>query len=281
MNTSERLRPLLAAATAAFFYWAALNFLVVPVRFLGGEMIAITITPLLAASLSGAFAMAVFESRSLGDLGLAWRDTSSRNFGIGLMLGIGGACLAVVPAVVLGLASFQSVTGNDYSWRSSLFTPLLLLCGAAGEEIAFRGFVLQSLMRAYGAWASILGVGALFGLLHATNPSATTLSVMNTAGFGALFGLALLRSHDLWFPIGIHFGWNATLPFFGVQLSGLTIRVTGYKLVWKAGELWSGGNYGPEASLLATLVLVVLFVTVFRLRLARGWAFLLDSQSQE
>ena len=81
---------------------------------------------------------------------------------------------------------------------------------------------------------------------------------MNTALFGILFGAALLRSHDLWLPVGLHFGWNVDLPFLGVDLSGLTIRVTGYELVWKAGDLWSGGEYGPEASILTSAVLVLL-----------------------
>jgi len=117
--------------------------------------------------------------------------------------------------------------------------------------------------------------------MHANNPGATTLAVVNTAGFGVLFGAALLRTHDLWLPIGIHFGWNATLPFLGVGLSGLTIKVTDYELVWKAGNLWSGGSYGPEASLLASAVLVILFLAVWKIPFRKGRAYLLDSESSE
>ncbi len=134
-------------------------------------------------------------------------------------------------------------------------------------------------MRGYGSWAGILGIGALFGIMHAGNPGATTLAVVNTAGFGVLFGAALLRTHDLWLPIGIHFGWNATLPFLGVGLSGLTIRVTDYELVWKAGNLWSGGSYGPEASLLASGVLLILFLAVWKIPVRKGRAYLLDSET--
>ena len=161
--------------------------------------------------------------------------------------------------------------------RAGIFTVALLFCGAAGEEIAFRGFPLQMLMRGYGSWASIAGMGVLFGLMHHFNPGSTTLSTVNTAGFGVLFGFALLRSHDLWLPIGIHFGWNAALPFLGVPLSGFTIRVTEYQLVWKAGVLWSGGTYGPEASLLASLRLLAMTVAVWRMPVRKGWAWLLDA----
>jgi hypothetical protein len=63
----------------------------------------------------------------------------------------------------------------------------------------------------------------------------------------------------------MHFGWNATLPLFGVNLSGFTMGVTGYGLRWRTGDLWSGGGYGPEGSLLTTLIVVALFFAVQRL----------------
>jgi len=37
----------------------------------------------------------------------------------------------------------------------------------------------------------------------------------------------------------------------------LRIRVTGYEMSWTAGNLWSGGEYGPEASVLTFVVLVL------------------------
>ena len=39
-------------------------------------------------------------------------------------------------------------------------------------------------------------MGVLFALLHAFNPSASVPGIVNTAGFGILFGYAFLRSHD-------------------------------------------------------------------------------------
>jgi membrane protease YdiL (CAAX protease family) len=225
--------------------------------------------------------MALLESRTLADLGLRWHIGAGRNLLSGVALGAGAALLAIIPPVLAGVAHFERIPGAEVSPRGAMFTPLLLLCGAAGEEIAFRGFALQYLIRGYGAWAGILGMGALFGLMHATNPGATTLGLVNTAGFGVLFGAALLRTHDLWLPIGLHFGWNTALPFLGVGLSGLTIRMTDYELVWKAGSLWSGGAYGPEASLLASGVLVILSLAVWKIPVRKGRAYLLDAPEAE
>jgi hypothetical protein len=63
----------------------------------------------------------------------------------------------------------------------------------------------------------------------------------------------------LWLPIGLHFGWNAVLPLFGVNLSGLTIEVSRYVYRWDLLPLWSGGDYGPEGGLLTTIFATTLF----------------------
>ncbi len=277
----DPIRPLLGAGLFAFGYYVLLNLIATVAAFLGRDMVAQTVPPLITASLLGALAMAIFESRKLSDLGLHWRGGARRNLLLGIAVGAGGAAILMLPPVLFGFAHFEGVPGAGFSLRTSVFTLALLFCGAAGEEIAFRGFPLQFLIRGYGAWVSIIGIGALFGLLHSFNPGATPLSIANTAGFGILFGFALIRSHDLWLPIGLHFGWNATLPFLGVELSGFTIQVTGYRLVWKVGDLWSGGTYGPEASILASAVLVILFAIVWKLPVRRGVAYLLDSEAED
>jgi uncharacterized protein len=273
--------PLLAALAFASVYWFTDNVVATIASFLGRDMIALTVPRLVAAAVSAALAMALFESRKLTDLGLHWNRSGGCNLLSGIAAGAAGAGLLIFAPVLMGMAHFQRITDADVAgvtFRAGIFTLALLFCGAAGEEIAFRGFPLQMLMRGYGSWTSIAGMGVLFGLMHHFNPGATALSTINTAGFGILFGFALLRSHDLWLPIGIHFGWNAALPFLGVPLSGFTIKVTEYQLVWKAGVLWSGGTYGPEASLLASFVLLAMTVAVWKMPVRKGWAWLLDAE---
>ncbi|MDP9054078.1 MAG: CPBP family intramembrane metalloprotease [Acidobacteriota bacterium] len=281
MIKPDPIRPLLGAGLFAFGYYILLNLIATVAAFPGRNMVAQTVPPLIAASLLGALAMAIFESRSLPDLGLHWRAGARKNLLFGIALGAAGTAILIFPAILFGCAHFEAVPGARFSLRTAALTLVLLFCGAAGEEIAFRGFPLQFLIRGYGAWVSILGIGALFGMLHRFNPGSTTLSTANTAGFGVLFGFALVRSHDLWLPIGLHFGWNAALPFLGVELSGFTIQVTGYRLAWNVGDLWSGGAYGPEASILATAVLGILFAVVWKLPVERGRAWLLDPEAEE
>jgi membrane protease YdiL (CAAX protease family) len=271
----DLLRPALGAGVCWLLYRVFLFILVPIVQFFGGEMMAVTVPQLLAAGVAAALALAIFESRSLQDIGLGWPPGWLHNLLTGIGLGAGSACIVAAAALETDLAAWRSIPGADVSIGAALFTPLLLFCGAAGEEIAFRGFTLQYLIRGYGPWIAVPGIGILFGLLHTGNPGATALGIVNTIGFGILFGFAVIRTHDLWLAIGLHFGWNVALPFLGMGLSGLTIRLTRYELSWKAGDLWSGGMYGPEASVLTSGVLLLLAIAVWRAPIKRGSAYLL------
>ena len=185
--------------------------------------------------------------------------------------------MVLVPPLLFGAAHLTRVPGETITGAGvGVFVTLLLAAGAAGEELLFRGYGFQVLLRAAGPWATIVPVGVLFGILHSSNPNATWLGLANTAGFGVLFGYAYLRSRDLWLPIGLHLGWNVTLPLFGVNLSGLRIKLTGYEVTWTAGPLWSGGEYGPEASVLTSLVLVLLFLYLRQAPIRRQFSPLTD-----
>ena len=113
--------------------------------------------------------------------------------------------------------------------------------------------------------------------MHGANPHSSFFSIANTIGFGILFGYAFIRSHDIWFPFGLHFGWNLTLLLFGADISGITIKgVTTYEVSWQGSAFWSGGEYGPEASILTTVALLVLAIAVWKVRVFRQDAYLVD-----
>lgn len=276
MTERDPVRPILGFLTFGLLYYVGLMLALPIVRYLGGEMTAITVTPLLVAAVANTLLFAMFEQKGLTSAGLDWESGSLQNLLLGTGICAVCAVLVILVPVWVGMAHFESVPKADTNWRAALFMPVLIFCGAAGEELAFRGFPLQFLMRGYGKLPAIVGIGITFGLLHSGNEGANPLGIVNTIGFGILFGFALLRSHDLWFPIGLHFGWNATLPYLGTELSGLTIRVVDYKLVWKAGDLWSGGKYGPEGSLLTTAVLCLLALAIWKAPVRKCAIYLLD-----
>ena len=225
-------------------------------------------------------ALRIFEGLHIGDAGLRFRRASAENLGLGIAGGMGSAALVLGPPLLVGAAHLTPAPGYDPSIGAVIFLTILLIGGAIGEELMIHGYAFQMLIHAVGAWATIVPVGMLFALLHGSNPGATWLSTAITAGFGVVFGYAWLRSRDLWLPIGLHFGWNFTLPIFGVNISGLKIRVTGYELSWTAGKLWSGGDYGPEASVLTFGVLLLLFVYVWKAPVRRQFSPLVDPPAE-
>jgi len=234
----------------------------------GSKLIASTMAVFAAACVANAITVRIYERGQLSALGLGWSHTSSREFLLGLGSGAGGACLVMLLPVVAGAASFEKVPGSEHVWASLAFVSFVLLFGAFGEEMLFHGYAFQLLIRRLGAFATILPAALIFGLAHMDNPNSNLLGIGNTMLWGVLFGYAYVRTSALWLPIGLHFGWNVALPVFGANLSGFTMGVTGFALHWNAGGnagvLWSGGDYGPEGSLLTTAIVVVLFIVLHR-----------------
>jgi membrane protease YdiL (CAAX protease family) len=266
------LLPAIQTAVYLLLYIVAVYLSVPLFEWTGGYLVGLTVGSLVASVFANSLSMAIFDNGKLTDVGFPWNRDAIRNGFIGISGGVGAALLVVGIPLLTGLASLVPVANPDSNWRVEMFLPVLLLCGSMGEELIFHGFGFQVLLRRFGTFSTILPVGALFGLLHASNPHASKLGIANTVGFGILFGFAFLRSHDLWLPIGLHFGWNFTLPMLGVNLSGITIKPTGLEIVWKAGPIWSGGDYGPEASVLTSLVLVFLAAYLWKAPICRQYA---------
>jgi uncharacterized protein len=228
--------------------------------FLGTPVLVIsTLGTFAAAAVANTLALRIYERGNLSDIGLGWTAASRRNLSLGILGGIGAALVVIVLPLALRLADFERVPNASVQWPSLLFVSILLLFGAVGEEMLFRGYGFQVLVKGIGPFATILPVAVLFGLAHSQNLNFGPLPLLNTILWGVVLGYAYLRSGDLWLPIGLHFGWNWSLPLLGVNLSGFTMDVTGYAMHWKVGDKLSGGAYGPEGGLLTTAVAIGLF----------------------
>jgi hypothetical protein len=281
---NEKLAAILGVALRVGVY----ALFVIVGMYLFGQLLALSGNYLLAAAVGGflaavaanALVMWIFERASVADIGLGWNRASIRNLLVGLAGGTGAACLVLVGPVVCRVAEFQAAAGAESRVRTMLYVTVVLMLGAIGEEMLFRGYAFQVLVGRLGPFATILPVGILFGMAHASNLSVTPLGVVNTMAWGILLGYSFVRSGDLWLPIGLHFGWNWALPMFGVNLSGFTMEVTGYALHWKVGPLWSGGAYGPEGSILTSVVVLLLFAYLWKAPVRHQEAFLLRGSEE-
>ncbi len=180
----------------------------------------------------------------------------------GLLIAAGMLAVFGVTAAVTGGLTIEPAAHGDGFWGRFIVVVILLGVSAFSEELVFRGYPMQILMTGVGPLPAIVVMSGLFGLLHYLNPNATWLGTLNVFLAGMLLSLAYLRTRSLWFPFGIHIGWNLGLgPIFGFPVSGLTISS-----IWTSrgvGDAWmTGGEFGPEGGVLGTLAIIVAVVAV-------------------
>ena len=209
------------------------------------------------------------EERPLAHMGLsfdghAWLD----QIGVGLAIGGVMVGIAVIAIAIGGVLHFDFVLHARTIPRIAIVL-LLLMVAAMAEEVAFRGYPFQRLVESFGPLGAIIVLSVLFGLMHAGNPDASRTAVVNTILYGVILAIAYLRTRSLWFPFGIHLGWNAALGLvFGLPLSGLHIFAVIVRGHATGPEWLTGGGYGVEGSLLGSVIIIASAPAVF---LIGGW----------
>jgi membrane protease YdiL (CAAX protease family) len=206
----------------------------------------------------------IYERGRLADVGLGWLKRSPLEFLWGVALGALAPIIILGDAWAAGAARFEATSPVEHRAATIAFVSVLLLFSAAGEELLFRGYAFQLMIRTMGAYATILPMAVLFGFMHLSNPNVTRTALLNTVLWGILLGWAYLRTQALWLPLGLHFGWNLALALLEGNVSGITMGLTGFALRWKHVTIWSGGQYGLEGSPLTAIAVVVLFFVIRR-----------------
>ncbi|MDE2184370.1 MAG: CPBP family intramembrane metalloprotease [Alphaproteobacteria bacterium] len=176
---------------------------------------------------------------------------------------------AVVYAVLwaLGVAHWQGFAG----YAGIVRTAIPAMIAAVGEELAIRGGVFRILEDGFGTLVALVLSAALFGLLHALNPGATAASTAAIAlEAGLLLGAAYAVTRNLWFPIGLHFGWNFTEGgVFGAAVSGGEGGHGIVRMSLNGPDLLTGGAFGPEASLVAVAICLAAAVVLLAAAIRR------------
>jgi membrane protease YdiL (CAAX protease family) len=226
----------------------------------------------LALAVVGAFVLVLVyrllvrwtERRGASELGTAG---AIGGFLRGALIGVALFCAVFAILWVCGIATFSGLgsTGD----LVAIFTVCLL--AGFGEEIAFRGGVFRLLEEGFGTLVALLVSGALFGLMHAPNPGATVVSTVAIAlEAGIMLSAAYAMTRSLWLAMGLHFAWNFTEGgIFGAAVSGG--KATGLLKTQLSGPpLLTGGEFGPEASVVAVAMCVVLALVMIAITIRRG-----------
>jgi membrane protease YdiL (CAAX protease family) len=203
----------------------------------------------LAATLAMTWVFCRFLDRtSISQLGLQKRRWFAY---LGAGLGLGALLILLVFAVVWA-AGWLTVDRSD-SWQSTAFVASVLtwIIISFVEELSFRGYIMQGLARAWGMPTAVVVSSVLFGAVHALNPNASVLGILNIVIVGVLLACAYLVTRSLWLPVGLHIGWNLVeIQLLGFPGSGHTEPSILHSIT-RGPELMTGGAFGPEGGLMA------------------------------
>jgi uncharacterized protein len=223
-----------------------------------------------ATLIAGWIMLARLDGRPLGALGFALTPATPREIGLGLAIGSVLILLVTLLLFVSGSVRWVADDGELLDYVGMLLGSFVFFAvAAAWEEALFRGYPFQVLVEGIGAWPAIVVSSLVFAWAHGQNPEVTMLGLLNIFLAGVLLAVAYLRTRSLWFATALHLGWNWMMAFWlDLPVSGLTgFDTPGYSGVEAGPEWWTGGGFGPEAGVAATLVLLA--GTVWLLRTER------------
>ena len=184
---------------------------------------------------------------------------------------IGLAAIGVPSLVLLGagwLHAEPAPPGSSLAAGVRLF--VVLAPAALWEELLVRGYAFAALRRGVGDLSAVALTSVAFGLLHLQNEGANLQAVGQVVFAGVWLCGVLLVTESLYAAWAAHLGWNWMMAaMLHAPVSGLGFAVPDFRVV-DAGPDWAtGGAWGPEAGLGATLGMAATLIFLFARRTRR------------
>ena len=196
------------------------------------------------------------DRQSFYSLGFKWKnngDAAWSGFFVAMLI----LCMGTL---VLWVFKCLYFIGFNFDASHIGLSILLFVVVAFVEEIIFRVYLLNNLMHSLNKWLALSISALIFALFHSGNPNASMLSVSAIFIAGILLGINYIYTKNIWFGIFFHFAWNffqGTVLGYGV--SGFPANGI-FKQTLNGTELWTGGNFGFEASLLSPLLQIAAII---------------------
>lgn len=215
------------------------------------------------------FRVKKIEKRNISSIGFE-KSGFLKKYLLGFVIGL---ILMSIVVLILYLFGFVDINKNP-SQPVGIFAisnVSIILIGwiiqGGTEEILTRGWLMNVLSARYNVHIGLFISSVFFGALHLLNPNVNYIAILNIILVGYLFGLYVLKTNDLWGACGIHSAWNfAQGNLFGFEVSGINVSIGSLlDLNLKGNPSISGGNFGPEAGLCSTVVLLLGIILIFYL----------------
>lgn len=205
------------------------------------------------------------RGKSVLDLGLRPYKVAPLDVIAGLLFG--PIVIAVIFFVERAQGSIVGIGGPSYDWGALVIYLLTFLLIAISEELVVRGYVLQVLNTGWNGSVAVIGSSIYWGLAHVLNPGSNIIAVLDIIVAGLIFAYAYVLSGHLWLPIALHLAWNfAEGAIFGFPVSGFLLPNSVFQTYITGPTAITGGNFGPEGSVLMVLALALAGALLF------GWS---------
>jgi uncharacterized protein len=264
----QGLRPgwrFLLFAVIAIMFASALFFCTAFLSRVGGKyLLEVARSFVLFLAAAGAmWIMGFVEGRPVWSYGFQ-APNRVRNLLAGLGTGIVG--LSLLMGVLVAAGAYKPgppVLQGSEIVRWGLFWAVLFVGVALSEESITRSYPLFSLSQGIGFWPAAILLSLLFGAGHLGNSGEEWIGIANAMLAGLVFAYSVKWTGSLWWAIGLHLTWDwGESYFFGVADSG-SMAHHHFLSFQPLGPGWlSGGGVGPEGSVLATVILLLLAVAV-------------------
>lgn len=216
-----------------------------------------------AMILAALITLRIIDEKRPSEMGLISFRRGFRDFIFGLLLG--AVLMTLIFVLLLAFGQVALANGlSDPVWSHFLWSGLILYIFVGfAEEIFFRGYCMTALKQTGHTWVVVIVSSLIFSIAHGLNPNVSVLGLANIFIVGLLFAFMFLKTGNLWLPIGFHISWNYFQgSIFGFPVSGTEPHGI-YNIGRVEGALWSGGSFGPEGGLIATVMLVIGFLVVW------------------
>jgi hypothetical protein len=172
------------------------------------------------------------QKEDLSVLGLMPSKTRMSN--LLLYAFIAGLCSAITFWLRILYAKESWVFNSSLNWQNAFNAVWYNMKSVWYEELIFRGVLLYVLIKKLGATKAILISACAFGIYHwftyevFNDPIKMLWIFVITSSAGYVYALGYYKTHSLYTPVGMHFGWNIVQSFIfsnGNIGSGLFIQI--------------------------------------------------------
>lgn len=208
------------------------------------------------------------DKRPFYSVGVFFHNRWGKELLQGILMGAG---MMTTIVIVFYAGGMMTVEFRDIPIQNILLIFLnsasLFIIVGYGEELLFRGYILQIFAEGANRLIAALTIALLFAFAHSRNPNVSLFGLINVGLAGIWLSIAYYKTNTLWLPIGMHISWNFFQGFvYSLPVSGTTSEKEQIGKAIVHGPEWlTGGTFGPEGGALATLMLIIASVMIYKL----------------